>query len=455
MLVVFLNDVSNLSKKSGEGTMSQTTSQLREAWKEFECNPDRMRVINFGPDRIRVAPQAADAFQSLSLVLLAHGYQIRVDDTDSYNCRAIKGGTAKSLHSYGIAVDVNWDTNSFKVTPDGREIRFSNKPTQAERGADVKLGIADTDMTPEMIQDVLAIKTRNGQRVFEWGGNWKDRKDAMHFELDVTPAELEAGIDRSSIKTPAGAPAVAVAEERPVSAPAEVAQALTTGARGERVRQLQIDLQGRGFPPGDIDGIYGPLTRAAVAAFQTAHGAAATGTADEATLQALARAPARINGGEAATMNPDDILRVLLSTLIRSQVSGAATPTTPAAGAVNTQQLLRTVLTALMGQQPVAPSPTSPSGTAPPVLSPIDRVLGGEALAGKKTPLAILAYAVLAILQSVDVAGTATGATATPTGQILTTLIGAFGGLGVLGKVDRVVQMLGLIAARPPAAPPR
>ncbi|MFL6928464.1 MAG: hypothetical protein ACJ8FK_01005, partial [Xanthobacteraceae bacterium] len=69
--------------------MSQTTSQLREAWKEFECNPDRMRVINFGPDRIRVAPQAADAFHSLSLVLLAHGYQIRVDDTDSYNCRAI------------------------------------------------------------------------------------------------------------------------------------------------------------------------------------------------------------------------------------------------------------------------------------------------------------------------------------------------------------------------------
>ena len=87
------------------------------------------------------------------------------------------------------------------------------------------------------------------------------------------------------------------------------------------------------------------------------------------------------------------------------------------------------------------------------MLSPIDRALGGEALAGKKTPLAVLAYTVLAILQSVDVAGTATGATATPTGQILTTLIGAFGGLGVLGKVDRVVHMLGLIAAKRPAPP--
>ena len=66
--------------------------------------------------------------------------------------------------------------------------------------------------------------------------------------------------------------------------------------------------------------------------------------------------------------------------------------------------------------------------------------------------MAILAYAVLAIMQALEVAGTATGTTATPTGQILTTLIGSFGGLGVLAKVDRVVQMLGVIAAKPPAS---
>ena len=54
--------------------------------------------------------------------------------------------------------------------------------------------------------------------------------------------------------------------------------------------------------------------------------------------------------------------------------------------------------------------------------------------------------------QALGVAGTATGTTATPTGQILTTLIAAFGGLGGIAKIDRVVQMLGLIAARPPAS---
>ena len=77
--------------------------------------------------------------------------------------------------------------------------------------------------------------------------------------------------------------------------------------------------------------------------------------------------------------------------------------------------------------------------------------VGGETMAGKKTGLAVVAYAVLSILQAVGVAGTATGPTSTTTGQILTTLIAAFGGLGLTAKIDRVVQTLGLIAAKPPS----
>src|SRR5262249_16220430 len=174
----------------------------------FECNPDAMAVIDFGPDRVRVAPPAADAFRALASVLLANGYRIRVDDTDSYNCRAIKGGTGRSLHSYGIAIDVNWDTNPFKETPDDRTVRFSDKATQDARGQDVKLGIADTDMTKDLIDEVGAIKTNNKKTVFEWGGNWKDRKDSMHFELDVSPADLQTGIDWNTVKQPRTAKAI-------------------------------------------------------------------------------------------------------------------------------------------------------------------------------------------------------------------------------------------------------
>jgi hypothetical protein len=161
-------------------------------------------------------------------------------------------------------------------------------------------------------------------------------------------------------------------------------------------------------------------------------------------------------------LQPQAVLKVLFDSLIAKQAAG--TPATPAqpAGSIDTSQLLQTVVAALAANQPAVPQPTlalpaAPATSTPadtvPTLSPIDSWLGGQALAGKKTALAVVAYAVLSILQAVDVAGTATGPAATTTGQILTTLIAAFGGLGGLSKIDRIVQILGAAAARRAAAP--
>jgi peptidoglycan hydrolase-like protein with peptidoglycan-binding domain len=431
--------------------MGQTTAQQRDSWKQYECNQDAMAVIDFGPDRVRVAPPAVDAFRALASVLLAHGYRIRVDDTDSYNCRAIKGGTGKSLHSYGIAIDVNWDTNPFKETPDDRAVRFSDKATQDERAQDVKLGIADTDMTKDVIDDVLAIKTNNKKTVFEWGGNWKDRKDSMHFELDVSPADLQTGVDWNTVKQPRTAKALEAGEA------IQVATQLTIGSRGDAVKQLQLALAQRGYPVGDVDGIYGTQTAMAVSAFQAQQGLPQTGSSDDATLRALT-VPAQQREG--AMMKPDDILRAIFGALLANQPTVlSSTPPIKPVGTPATQDILQAVLSALMAKQnlsaPAQPAQTAGSGPLPPVsarvLSPIDQWLGGEAMAGKKTGLAVLAYSVLSILQAVGVAGTATGPTSTTTGQVLTTLIAAFGGLGLTSKIDRVVQMLGLIAAKPPS----
>lgn len=180
--------------------MSLSTSQLRKAWARYECRADDMVEISFGPDRIRVAPPTVEAWQALAAVLLAHGYEIRTADTDSYNCRTITGGKGKSLHSYGIALDVNWTTNPFKTTKPKRKPVFSDKPTQAARAEDVKRAKADTDMTPQMIADALAIRTRDGKQVFEWGGNWNTVKDAMHFEIDLAPEDLAGGIDWATVR---------------------------------------------------------------------------------------------------------------------------------------------------------------------------------------------------------------------------------------------------------------
>jgi hypothetical protein len=102
------------------------------------------------------------------------------------------------------------------------------------------------------------------------------------------------------------------------------------------------------------------------------------------------------------------------------------------------------------------------SGAAKPPLSPIDKMLGGEALVGLKTPLAIAGYALMWILQTLGTMGTATGDKATTTGAILTALVTAFGALGVTAKFDRAFGALSKIAAilqkvpalLPPPVPP-
>ena len=113
--------------------MAHTTAELRKLWELFECKEKDMVVIPFGPDRIRVAPPASGAWDALASVFSFHEYSLRTKDTDSYNCRNIKGTKQKSLHSFGIALDINWTTNPFIDHPGQRAVRFSDKATQDER----------------------------------------------------------------------------------------------------------------------------------------------------------------------------------------------------------------------------------------------------------------------------------------------------------------------------------
>ncbi len=176
-----------------------STAELRKWWKKYECKPSLMEKISFFDDKIKVPEETVPAWQALEQVMRAHGYKVRNKDTASYNCRNISGTNKKSLHSYGIALDVNWSTNPWKDHPGTREVIFSSKDTQAERAVDVKAGRADTDMTAGMIADILAIQTKDKKTVFEWGGTWNGVKDAMHFEIDLSPSQLAKGIDPASL----------------------------------------------------------------------------------------------------------------------------------------------------------------------------------------------------------------------------------------------------------------
>ena len=66
--------------------------------------------------------------------------------------------------------------------------------------------------------------------------------------------------------------------------------ALKPGDTGPEVRTLQRALAHLGYPPGTIDGQYGPSTTQAVKSFQTAHGLTADGVCGPQTITALKNA---------------------------------------------------------------------------------------------------------------------------------------------------------------------
>jgi len=147
-----------------------STTALRREWGP-QCFPSSraVRIDLHGEGRIYVRPEVVPAFRALDAVLVRHGYRTRRADTGALVCRRITGGTGVSLHGLGIAVDLNWLTN-----PYGRRLV--------------------TDMSPAMVADIKRIVTVDGVRVFGWGGDYRSVKDAMHWEIVCTRAQLARGI---------------------------------------------------------------------------------------------------------------------------------------------------------------------------------------------------------------------------------------------------------------------
>jgi len=223
-----------------------TTTQLRKAWgPPCSAASNRVTIPLNGAGRITVDKRTAAAFQALNACLVAHRYLTRRADTGAYNCRRITGGTGYSLHAYGIAADINWQTNAY-----GRVLR--------------------TDMPPAMRADIKAIRTRNGRQVFGWGGDYRNNKDAMHFEVVCTPGDLATGIDPATVPGRQPAPPVDPNKGRPWQqfvAPTTDALIFKKGGRSDEVAELQLLLRDVGLLRLDqVDGVYGARTVAAVQA---------------------------------------------------------------------------------------------------------------------------------------------------------------------------------------------
>lgn len=146
-----------------------TTAQARTAWGPA-CATSRTTVRFFTGVQVTIDPRVVPAFAALDQALERHGYRPRPGVTGAYVCRRITGGTGYSLHAYGTAVDINWDTNPYTT---GRLV---------------------TDMPSAMVAEITGLRTHSGAPVWGWGGAYRSIKDAMHYEIVCTPADLASGI---------------------------------------------------------------------------------------------------------------------------------------------------------------------------------------------------------------------------------------------------------------------
>jgi hypothetical protein len=169
----------------------RSTAELRILWAPA-CTAPFARLNLYGEGVVTVDVLIVDAVKALNAVLIDWDYRTRRADTGAYNCRQITGGTNYSLHAYGIAVDLNWSTN-----PYGRTLV--------------------TDMPIGMIEAIEGIRTAGGVQVWRWGGRYSNNKDAMHFEVVASPAELARGI-RSTTTTNTERLIVTPEDERKIQA---------------------------------------------------------------------------------------------------------------------------------------------------------------------------------------------------------------------------------------------
>ncbi|BFU43412.1 M15 family metallopeptidase [Krasilnikovia sp. MM14-A1004] len=152
-----------------------------------------------------------------------------------YCYKHIEGSAVLSNHASGTAIDLNAERH-----PTGRHGTFTTRQVTA-------------------IRTILSWC----EGVVRWGGDYRSRKDEMHFEIVRSAAEV-AGIARKirDAQTPKPAPPTGKTWCKGAWRPV-----LRRGSKGKDVRFLQRMIGGTA-----ADGTFGPRTEARVRAYQRMRG---------------------------------------------------------------------------------------------------------------------------------------------------------------------------------------
>lgn len=174
--------------------------------------------------------------------------------------RKIAGTDKWSFHAPGIAVDLNWDEH-----PMGASGTFS--ATQVAQ-----------------IRRLLSKWSYKGTQLFRWGGDYRTRKDEMHFEIIVSrPFALEAVKSLQAAPTP---------PKPVVHKPGSRTLRYVAGQpimKGEDVKYVQEWIGPKHC--GIADGEYGPRTRDGVKWYQDMRGISVDGVVGRVTWRHLRVTP--------------------------------------------------------------------------------------------------------------------------------------------------------------------
>jgi Putative peptidoglycan binding domain/D-alanyl-D-alanine carboxypeptidase len=248
-------------KKWLEDEHRAPTSTLRTWWAPWYAGKSEFTDVKFFGRGVGGVPTvAAPAYAALERALRAKGYVPQ--EAWAYNVRNIARSSLPSLHSYGIAVDLDSKANPYVPWSGWHQTRF----------------------TPDQIAAVDAIVTTRGVRVWKWGGHWRPDADLMHFQIDCHPDELRAGIVGQSAVRRDTTMVSEIASTKKASVQVDLPY-LRKGDKGAPVRSLQALLSTRSTL--EVDGSFGTNTDTAVRKLQAAAALDVDGVVGPDTWRAL------------------------------------------------------------------------------------------------------------------------------------------------------------------------
>ncbi len=113
------------------------------------------------------------------------------NNTSAYCFRPIEGTNTLSVHSYGVAIDINPYMNPYIAPP--------RNPGGMVEIADYKMDFLQRFPAQKgMVEPIVDVFKKYGFGV--WGGHWKWPLDYHHFQTTRTQARIMAGINLKTAK---------------------------------------------------------------------------------------------------------------------------------------------------------------------------------------------------------------------------------------------------------------